>query len=108
MSVSLVPIIVIGSKFDVFANQYESVKKRQLCLALRYLCHQNGCDLVFGSVKEKLPSQLYKAMITRHVFDNSLQAKVEKDHNQALNIYAGSDNFLQIGEPEVRTIRKIL
>lgn len=94
MNVSLVPIIVIGSKFDVFANQYESVKKRQLCLALRYLCHMNGCDLVFGSVKEKLPSQLYKAMITRHLFDSSLQAKVEKDHNQALNIYAGSDNFL--------------
>ena len=77
----MVPIIVIGSKFDIFANQYESVKKRQLCLALRYICHQNGCDLVFASVKEKLPSQLFKAMITRHVFDSNLQAKVEKDHN---------------------------
>lgn len=56
INISMVPIIVIGSKFDVFANQYESVKKRQLCLALRYICHQNGCDLVFASVKEKLPS----------------------------------------------------
>eukprot|EP00347_Sterkiella_histriomuscorum_P003178 403365291 len=100
INVSMVPIIVIGSKFDIFANQYESVKKRQLCLALRYICHQNGCDLVFASVKEKLPSQLFKAMITRHVFDSNLQAKVEKDHNQALNIYAGSDNFSSIGEPE--------
>ena len=40
-------------------------------------------------------------MITRQVFDITVQAKVEKDPNQALNIYAGSDNFLQIGEPEV-------
>jgi hypothetical protein len=56
---------------------------------------------VFGSVKEKLPTQLFKAMITRHVFDSTLQAKVEKDPNQPLNIYAGSDNLLQIGEPEV-------
>lgn len=39
INASLVPLIVIGSKFDVFANQYESVKKRQLCLALRYICH---------------------------------------------------------------------
>ncbi len=101
INASLVPLIVIGSKFDVFANQYESVKKRQLCLALRYICHQYGCDLVFASVKEKLPSQLFKAMLTRHVFDSTLQAKVEFDHNQALNIYAGSDNFLKIGEPEV-------
>ena len=50
------PIIVIGSKFDAFANQYESIKKKQLCLALRYIAHSNGCDLVFASVKEKLPA----------------------------------------------------
>jgi hypothetical protein len=25
---NVIPIIVIGSKFDIFANQYESVKKR--------------------------------------------------------------------------------
>ena len=98
---SLVPIVVIGSKFDIFANQYESIKKKQICLAMRYICHTNGCDLVFASVKEKLPSQLFKAMITRHVFDSTLQAKVERDPNQPINIYAGSDNFLQIGEPEV-------
>lgn len=40
-------------------------------------------------------------MISRHVFDSNLQTKVEKDHNQALNIYAATDNFIQIGEPEV-------
>jgi len=28
INIGLVPIIVIGSKFDVFANQFESVKKR--------------------------------------------------------------------------------
>lgn len=39
--------------------------------------------------------------MTRHVFDSNLQTKVEKDHNQALNIYAASDNYLHIGEPEV-------
>lgn len=104
ISASLVPLIVIGAKYDVFANQFETVKKRQLCLALRYICHQYGCDLVFGSVKEKLPAQLFKAMITRHVFDSSLQAKVDFDHNSSLNIYAGSDNFLKIGEPEVSSM----
>jgi len=43
-------------------------------------------------------------MISRHVFDQSIQAKVDKDPNSTLNIYAGSDNFLQIGEPEVTFI----
>lgn len=65
----LIPIVVVGSKFDIFAKQYEPVKKKQLCLALRYMCHDNGCDLVFGSTKEKIPGQLFKAMISRQVFD---------------------------------------
>lgn len=50
-----VSVVIVGSKFDIFANQYESVKKKQVCLALRYIAHANGCDLVFASIKEKLP-----------------------------------------------------
>lgn len=96
-----VPVVIVGSKFDVFANQYESLRKRSLCLAMRYIAHSNGCDLVFASVKEKLPTQLFKAMVGRQLFDSSIQARVDKDHNSALNIYAGSDDFLKIGEPEV-------
>lgn len=41
-------------------------------------------------------------MVSRQIFDSSIKAKVEKDPNQPLNIYAGSDTFLAIGEPEVR------
>ena len=51
-----VPIAIIGAKFDAFANQYETALKKQLCMALRYIAQSNGCDLVFGSIKEKLPS----------------------------------------------------
>lgn len=93
-------VIVIGAKFDVFANQYESVKKKQVCLALRYIAHANGCDLVFASVKEKLPTALFKAMLGRYLGEVSAPPKVERDHNQPLNVYAGADTFAQIGEPE--------
>jgi len=55
VNLSLIPTVIIGSKFDVFANQNESVKKKVLCNALRYIAHTYGCDLAFGSVKEKLP-----------------------------------------------------
>lgn len=68
---------------------------------MRYICHSNGCDLLFASIKEKLPTQLFKAMISRYVFDSDIPIKVERDHNQPLNIYSASDNFLHIGEPEV-------
>ena len=53
---SMVPIVILGSKFDQFANQFESRAKKTLCMAMRYIAHFNTCDLVFGSVREKLPS----------------------------------------------------
>jgi hypothetical protein len=61
----------VGSKFDYFANTFESVKKKQVCLALRYIAHANGCDLVFASVKEKLPGVMYKAMLGRYLGDQA-------------------------------------
>ena len=68
-----VAVVVVGSKFDVFANQFESVKKKQVCLAMRYISHSNGCDLVFASVKEKLPTLLFKGMLSRYLFDSTPQ-----------------------------------
>ena len=56
----LVPVVILCTKYDQFANQYESVRKKVICLALRYIAHLNGAGLVFASVREKLPSQLYK------------------------------------------------
>ena len=101
-----VSVVIVGSKFDIFANQYESVKKKQVCLALRYIAHANGCDLVFASIKEKLPSTLFKAMLSRYLSPEVPLLKMERDHNQALNIYAGSDGFASIGEPEGAGMRR--
>mmetsp|Transcript_113 Transcript_113/g.230 ORF Transcript_113/g.230 Transcript_113/m.230 type:complete len:222 (+) Transcript_113:132-797(+) len=64
-----VPIAIMGAKFDAYANQYETAVKKQLCMALRFLAHSNGCDLVFASVREKLPSQLYRSLLMAHLFE---------------------------------------
>jgi len=53
INISLIPITVIGAKYDLFANAYEPKVKKLLCSALRYICHTNGCDLVFTSIKEQ-------------------------------------------------------
>jgi hypothetical protein len=74
------PVIVVGSKFDYFANTYESVKRKQVCLALRYISHANGCDLVFASVKEKLPGVLFKGMLGRYLGDTT-SSNPQRDHN---------------------------
>jgi hypothetical protein len=95
-----IPFMLVCAKYDDFANKYDPLKKKQLCLALRYFAHLYGCDLVFASVKERLPFNLFRAMLGRHAFDSGEKVKIEKDPNNALNMYAASDSFLNIGEPE--------
>ena len=69
INVSMVPIVILCSKFDIFANQSDSRSKKLLCMALRYIAHINTADLVFGSVREKLPSQLYRTVLNSHAFE---------------------------------------
>lgn len=64
----------------MFANEFDPVQKKSLCLALRYIAHLNGCDLVFASTKEKLPGQLYRAIVSHFVLDGGQLGKVEKSH----------------------------
>lgn len=64
-----VRISIIGTKFDAYANEYDTQVKKQLCMALRYIAHTNGCDLVFASVREKLPSQLFRSLLMSQLFD---------------------------------------
>ena len=47
-----IPVVIIGTKYDVFANTYESQLKKKLIDALRYTAHTTGADLVFTSVRE--------------------------------------------------------
>lgn len=99
-TVQLVPIIIIGSKFDAFANTYEAVRKKSLCLALRYLAHSNGADLVFGSTREKVPSQLYRRLMSDFVFDSTQTINPMMNHDHPLLIQAGADKYSAIGEPD--------
>jgi len=69
INLMLVPISIIATKFDAFANAYDTQVKKQLCMALRYIAQANGCDLVFSSVKEKLPSQIYRQLLLSHLFE---------------------------------------
>ena len=82
-------ISIIGAKFDAYANEYDTQVKKQLCMALRYIAHTNGCDLVFASVREKLPSQLYRSLLMSQLFDMPAQSNIEVNPANAINVRAG-------------------
>ena len=44
---------------------------------MRYIAHTNGASLVFASVREKTPSQYYRALLMSHVADGYQVAKLE-------------------------------
>lgn len=46
--------------------------KKAYCMALRYLAHSNGCDLVFASVRDKVSQKRYKAIMNSYAFDMPL------------------------------------
>ena len=105
INVSMVPIVIVGSKFDLFANQSDSRSKKLFCMALRYMAHVNTCDLVFGSVREKLPSQLYRAVLNSHVFEHDV-GHIDTNHMNPINCPAGKDQLSKIDEPEGAGSRK--
>ena len=68
-------------------------------MALRYIAHFNSCDLVFGSVREKEPGKLYRAVLNGHVFETEV-GHVDTNSNNAMNCPASKDSLSKIDEPE--------
>ena len=120
MDISMIPRTVVGSKYDIFAANTEPQMKKLLCSALRYMCHLNGCDLVFTSVNDQTSAKYFKNTLARHTFRSFALAEVmaanEQDsenppedlqraqaflrppdpyrnHENPLSIYAGTDSF---------------
>jgi len=59
---------VIGNKYDLFAQQNEPKSKKIFCQALRYICHKNGADLIFSSIKETNPLKIFKNLVGFYTF----------------------------------------
>lgn len=132
LNISMIPITVVATKYDIFAQQNEPVAKKALCAALRYICHRNGCDLVFTSIQEERPMRNFRNMMQHHMFKDFSKFKQdqdsvnqeegiaaaaseapefqmypnpEKDSVKAMAIYAGTDSERSIGEPPGASMR---
>ena len=74
IEVSKIPITVIATKYDTFAQQTEPKAKKLFCQALRYIAHKSGADLIFSSIKETNPLRIYKSFYTWHTFRDMASA----------------------------------
>ena len=74
-----IPVIIYGSKYDIFGSD-DLEKMKWLCRGLRFFAHQNGCDLVMGSNKEKAMTDA-KIILYNHLGLTTRAAKDQFDHS---------------------------
>lgn len=92
----LLPLIIFGSKYDIFQNM-DPEKKKVICRCLRFVSHNNGAMLCFVSTKSENTIAKSRALISNLVFGTSASKTVISDYNKPIYIPFGEDSFKSIG-----------
>uniref|UniRef100_A0A3Q3W241 Cytoplasmic dynein 2 light intermediate chain 1 n=1 Tax=Mola mola TaxID=94237 RepID=A0A3Q3W241_MOLML len=83
-----VPLLIIGSKYDIF-QEFDSDKRKVISKTLRFVAHYYAASLIVTSNTSLL--LLFLNVVIRKT--------VSTDSSKPLIIPAGSDSFSQIGSP---------
>ncbi|XP_065835067.1 cytoplasmic dynein 2 light intermediate chain 1-like [Oscarella lobularis] len=92
------PLIIIGSKYDVFQN-FDSEKRKVVCKLLRFISHTTGGHLQFYSSKSTGLINRTNALISSLIFHTPLSHVSQFDFGKPLVISSGSDSLGSIGAP---------
>ncbi|KAM3139316.1 hypothetical protein pb186bvf_008536 [Paramecium bursaria] len=115
---SLIPIIVVGWKYDEYAKQLDTETRKWITRGLRYLAHINNCSLVFGHqgdfqlVKQQLQSQVY-GQGSHFYVDHLKPVSVSRlmDNFESIQIPTGGsgplESFNKILKEQVSTKKKV-
>ncbi|KAL7890231.1 hypothetical protein AOLI_G00024890 [Acnodon oligacanthus] len=93
-----VPLLLIGSKFDVFQD-FESEKRKVICKTLRFLAHYYGASLIFTSSKSETMMSKARSFVSHLAFGTEKGKSMSTDPSKPLIIPAGMDSLSQIGSP---------
>ncbi|XP_072532962.1 cytoplasmic dynein 2 light intermediate chain 1 [Salminus brasiliensis] len=93
-----VPLLLIGSKFDIFQD-FESEKRRVICKTLRFLAHYYGASLIFTSSKSETTMSKARSFVSHLAFGTERGKSMSADPSKPLIIPSGMDSLSQIGSP---------
>ncbi|XP_062852076.1 cytoplasmic dynein 2 light intermediate chain 1 isoform X2 [Trichomycterus rosablanca] len=94
-----VPLLLIGSKFDIFQD-FEPEKRKMICKTLRFLAHYYGASLIFTSSKSETTMSKAKNLFNHLAFGTERGKSISTDPSKPLVIPAGMDSLSQIGSPQ--------
>ncbi|XP_054455751.1 cytoplasmic dynein 2 light intermediate chain 1 [Anoplopoma fimbria] len=98
-----VPLLIIGSKYDIF-QEFDSDKRKVVCKTLRFVAHYYAASLIFTSIKLESLMSKTKNFFSNLAFGLDRGKTMSSDSTKPLIIPAGSDSFSQIGSPHTTDV----
>ncbi|XP_076142363.1 cytoplasmic dynein 2 light intermediate chain 1 [Alosa pseudoharengus] len=98
-----VPLLLIGSKFDIFQD-FDSEKRKVMCKSLRFLAHYYGGSLIFTSSRAEGAISKTKSFVSHLAFGTDRSKSMSTDPGKPLVVPAGTDSLSQIGSPPTTDI----
>ncbi|KAI8799875.1 hypothetical protein BJ742DRAFT_860483 [Cladochytrium replicatum] len=91
-----VPLVFIGSKYDVFKG-FEPETRKRVCKTVRYLAHVHGAYVVFTAHKDENLVAKCRQLLILHAFRQGSVKGMSVDHGKPLLVCPGNDTFASIG-----------
>ncbi|XP_067938726.1 cytoplasmic dynein 2 light intermediate chain 1-like isoform X2 [Watersipora subatra] len=95
-----VPLVIIGTKFDLY-QELDPEKKKVIAKTLRFVAHTYGASLFFTSAKIESSLNKIRSVMSSLLFGTQTNRAVQMDHGKPLAIPAGSDSLQNIGSPPI-------
>lgn len=99
----LVPLVIIGGKYDLFQD-FDPEEKKVICRALRFVAHTHGASLQFFSARDPGLVKKAKEVLSHLAFGTAESRNLAQDYNKPLIIPAGSDSLTTINLNESLTL----
>lgn len=96
-----VPVLLVGSKFDLFeeASQASTEFLQVMSRTLRYVAHANGASLVYTRDKDKALLGAMRRIISQHAFEQEALGSFQGEYTRGIVVPVGRDTLQQIGAP---------
>lgn len=101
----LIPLIIVGSKFDVYQG-FQVEKRKAINRYLRLAAHMNGAALFYCSIRSEVTVNRIKGVLSCLTFAPQEPIPQSLDANRPLVIPFGSDSFQLIGTVSLEAARK--
>jgi len=100
----MVPLVIIGTKYDLF-QELSTSKKEMVSKALRFVNHYHGGMIQYFSTKAEGLSSRTKSVFSHVAFKTSLSKTASIDPGKPLIVPFGADSLELVGAPPVSSDR---